>query len=137
MKYLLVCFVFVAAAFCAADSAFDATALYGKWIVVGSFDSSGVSALSTEEHRAMRGKAITIAQSKFQIGDKICSNPGYEVSVIPRDELLRSVHYADSKESGLPSTVRQIDAGCVDIFIRNEKSILFLWGGNIFVANRK
>ena len=137
MKYFLAFSVFVAAAFCAADSVFDAAALYGKWIVVGSFDSNGISALSTEEHRAMRGKAITIAESKFQIGDNVCSNPSYEISTVPRDELLRSIHYADTKESGLPAVVRQIDAGCVDIFIRNEESILFLWGGDIFIANRK
>lgn len=137
MRYVLLCIGLATTLFCAADSAFDVSTLYGKWIVVGSFDSNGVSALSTEELKAMHGKLITVDGSKFQIGDKVCSNPGYEVSIVPRDELLRSIHYIDSKESGLPATVKQIDAGCVDIFIRNEKSILFLWGGDIFIANRK
>lgn len=137
MKYCISIALLTAVLCCAAEPALSPSMIYGKWIVVGSFDSNGISALSTEEHRAMRGKAITIAESKFQIGDNVCSNPSYEISTVPRDEQLRSIHYADTKESGLPAVVRQIDAGCVDIFIRNEESILFLWGGDIFIANRK
>lgn len=137
MKYLLAIAALATALFCAAEPPFNVATLYGKWIVMDSFDSSGVSALSTEENKAMHGKVITLDKSKFELGGNVCANPSYDVSFISRRELLRNIHYVDSRESGLPSKVKQIDAGCVDVFIKNENSILFVWEGDIFAANRK
>lgn len=121
---------------CIADSAGSVSRFFGEWAITESLDSTGVSALSSEELKAMKGKILSLQKNKVQLNNEHCGTGEYKVVQVSRNKLLQEIHYADDRDPLLPPVVTQVDAGCLYVFERTDGSLLLVWGGDIFVAKR-
>lgn len=137
MRSLLFLAVFLTAAACGSDTSTDALPLTGLYVVTESMSSSSVHALTSEERDALIGKNITFGRDSAHFFNVECKDVTYEKDFIPRDQLLREIGYIDERAPLLPAQVVHLDAECADIYLREDGSIMFIWEGDIFVANRK
>lgn len=134
-KIVLLLFVVLAMA-CAADSNGSASRLFGKWVISKSLDSTAVSALSSGELEAMIGKTLFLRKGGVDFEAEDCGDSELKFDYVSKDKLLQEIRYADSQNPLLPNKVTQVDAGCMYIYERTDGSILLVWGGDIFVAER-
>lgn len=136
MQRLLPLMPFLCITACNAESK-ENPPIYGNWIISDSVDSTGISALSSQEIKAMNDKPIFLGENFSKFANETCSAVTYDTTYIDREKLLHDIHYADSRDPNLPPQVTQVDVGCTDIFLRSDGKIMFVWGGDIFVAKRR
>jgi len=109
----------------------------GQWKLTQVLDSSEITALDDDQAQRLVGKTLTISQDKVQLGDRVCTDPDFEVTVAERDLFFASQAHASAAQLDLPDPVTAVHVNCTYVYKKTPDKLVVYWKGFFFDAVRE
>ncbi|WP_338763429.1 hypothetical protein [Massilia sp. METH4] len=124
------------AAHALAGAEFRERSVIGKWKLVSLLDMASIASLDEAEAKTLLGKYVTITASSVKVDEEICAAPEFWAErIMPEPHIQEKLH-TSAERLRLPSPAIMVELGCTDVYIRNPRQMVLLWGGAMFEAER-
>lgn len=121
---------------CRVPAAEEKDGIFGHWRAVAVLDSADIAGMSDTEARRLIGLCMEIEPEVLRFAGEECTSPGYQRTSREPVRYLREQWHARSGKLNLPNPVTVIDAGCTDLFMRDQSRMIFNWEGFFYDARR-
>ncbi len=121
-------------AIAACGAAAQPSELVGRWRVSAVLEASSITALDGAEAAKLVGQELVVSPAAVQFAGMSCKATFAKSQESARD--MAADYGVNPKLLKLPDPATSYEAGCIDLFVRDAKTVVFTWKGYFFEASK-